>query len=257
MFSPTQIWRKWHVKVAVNQRRYALVSALAASALPALVMARGHSIDQVPEVPLVVGNEVNDVKKTAAAVKILAKLGAADDVDKVKNSKKLRAGRGKMRNRRYTQRRGPLVIYDKDDGIVKAFRNIQGVDLCNVSRLNLLQLAPGGHVGRFCIWTADAFEKLDKLYGSQIQESELKKGYKLPRAVMTNSDLTRIINSDEIQCSINPAKETRAAPPKKVNPLKSKKAMLALNPNSKNIKKVAPKGAKPKDGEKFYKHLTA
>ena len=32
MFAPTKIWRKWHHKVNVNQKRYALVSALAASA---------------------------------------------------------------------------------------------------------------------------------------------------------------------------------------------------------------------------------
>ena len=28
MFAPTKIWRKWHRKINVNQRRYALVSAL-------------------------------------------------------------------------------------------------------------------------------------------------------------------------------------------------------------------------------------
>merc|ERR1712195_412562 len=42
MFNPTKTWRKWHRKINVNQRRYAICSALAASALPALVMARGH-----------------------------------------------------------------------------------------------------------------------------------------------------------------------------------------------------------------------
>lgn len=47
MFAPTKVWRRWHRKINVNQRRYAAVSALAASALPALVMARGHAIDEV------------------------------------------------------------------------------------------------------------------------------------------------------------------------------------------------------------------
>merc|ERR1712100_503379 len=44
MFAPTKIWRKWHRKINVNQRRYATAAALAASAVPALVMARGHKI---------------------------------------------------------------------------------------------------------------------------------------------------------------------------------------------------------------------
>lgn len=33
----------------------------------------------------------------------------------VKDSKKIRAGKGKMRNRRYVMRRGPLIIYDKSE----------------------------------------------------------------------------------------------------------------------------------------------
>ena len=70
----------------------------------------------------------------------------------VYKSKRMRAGKGKMRNRRRIQKLGPLVVYDQDQGVSKAFRNIPGVDTICVDRLNLLKLAPGGHVGRFCIW---------------------------------------------------------------------------------------------------------
>jgi large subunit ribosomal protein L4e len=80
-------------------------------------------------------------------------LGASADCDKAKDSKKIRAGKGKMRNRRYVLRRGPLVIYDTKESIDKAFRNLPGVETTSVDRLNLLQLAPGGHMGRFCVWT--------------------------------------------------------------------------------------------------------
>jgi len=41
MFAPTKTWRRWHRHINVNQRRYALCSALAASAVPALIMAKG------------------------------------------------------------------------------------------------------------------------------------------------------------------------------------------------------------------------
>jgi large subunit ribosomal protein L4e len=58
-------------------------------------------------------------------------------------------------------------------------RNIQGIDICNVNRMNLLQLAPGGQVGRFIIWTASAFQQLDKLFGSHSKKAELKTGYQL------------------------------------------------------------------------------
>merc|ERR1712048_1304764 len=92
MFNPTKTWRKWHRKVNRNQRRFAVASALAASSLPALVMARGHRINQVPEVPLVVSDEVESLKKTKNAVATLKKIGAYSDVEKVKSSRTLRAG---------------------------------------------------------------------------------------------------------------------------------------------------------------------
>merc|ERR1712187_456627 len=65
MFAPTKTWRKWHRKINTTQKRYAVTSALAASAIPALVMARGHKIDELPEVPLVVSNAVEATTKTA------------------------------------------------------------------------------------------------------------------------------------------------------------------------------------------------
>jgi large subunit ribosomal protein L4e len=177
MFAPTKIWRKWHVKTNLNQKRFATVSALAASAAPALVLARGHRIACVPEIPLVVGDGIQSLAKTKAAVALLKTVNAYRDVIKVSNSRKLRAGKGKMRNRRHRQRRGPLIVYNEDKGIVKAFRNIPGVELVNVRHLNLLQLAPGGHLGRFVIWSSSAFALLDELFGTYTKGSSLKKDY--------------------------------------------------------------------------------
>merc|ERR1712154_527847 len=105
-------------------------------------------------------------QKTKEAVVFLRRNKAWADVAKVYATKRMRAGKGKLRNRRTVMKRGPLVIYDQDQGLTKAFRNIPGVDVIQVDNLNLLKLAPGGHVGRFCIWTEAAFKKLDGLYGT-------------------------------------------------------------------------------------------
>jgi len=199
MFAPTKVWRKWHVKVNVNQRRFAVVSAVAATALPSLVLARGHRIEGVSEIPLVVSNEVEAVQKTKEAVAALQGLQAHADVSKVIASKKVRAGRGKSRNRAFRQRRGPLVIYNEDKGLVKAFRNIPGVETVNVRSLNLLQLAPGGHLGRFVIWTEAAFAQLDEVFGTYDKPSALKSGYSLPINKVTQTDISSVINSAEIQ----------------------------------------------------------
>lgn len=221
-FAPTKTYRKWHHKINLTQKRYAVASALAASAVPALVMARGHVVDQVPEIPLVLDTTIESTKKTSMATDILAAVGAMDDVEKAANSKQIRAGKGKMRNRRHTMRRGPLVIYNTNDGVEQAFRNLPGVEICCVTRLNLLQLAPGGHLGRFCIWSQAAFDKLEEIYGDN--------GKRIPTACMVNADLARLINSDEVQSVVNPTKRgmTKYAP--KRNPLKNVDALEALDP---------------------------
>jgi len=239
MFAPTKTWRKWHRHINVNQRRYAICSAIAASGIPALVMAKGHIVDQVPEIPLVVSDNVQELKKTKEAVGVLRKLKAWPDIEKVKASRRFRAGKGKMRNRRRVQRRGPIVIYNQDNGITRAVRNIPGNTLIKVDRLNLLKLAPGGHVGRFCIWTESAFKRLDSIYGTYRKKSQEKTDYNLPATKMTTCDLARLLRSDEIQKAIRPPQKDVKRNVLKRNPLKNPGVMTRLNPYAAVQKKIA------------------
>lgn len=228
-------------------------------------------------------------------------------------------------------RKGPLIVFGADEGISRAFRNLPGVEVASVDRLNLLQaraawrrqwqgplpgwaaqaagsmpasvqgvcavllirpsphppatpqLAPGGHLGRFCVWTQSAFESLDKVrprgkldggsrpgwrcfflavavcalgaptpaqlltlrpcsrppppppqvFGTADTPSAQKKGYTLPRPIMTNADVARLINSDEVQSVVRPPKEAviKSRPLKK-NPLKNLGALVKLNPHA-------------------------
>lgn len=86
MFAPTKIWRRLHCRVNVNIKRHAMVSAIAATAVPSLVMARGHKIENVPEFPLVVGDSIESVEETSEAVNVLKRIGAFADVEKAKDS---------------------------------------------------------------------------------------------------------------------------------------------------------------------------
>lgn len=230
MYAPLKVWRKWHRKINLKQRRYALVSAIAASGVPSLVLARGHSIESVPEIPLVLNDKLQDLKKTKEAVAVLRKVGAWSDILKVYASKHTRAGKGKMRNRRTVMKRGPVIIYDKDNGIKKAFRNIPGVSLLCVERLNLLRMAPGGHVGRFVIWTESAFKKLDSLYGTWSKKSQQKVDFNLPQPIMTNSDLGRLLKAFEIQSVLRAPIKRQVRSKVKKNPLKNIAIMSKLNP---------------------------
>lgn len=288
MFAPTKVWRKWHQKIKLGQkyvissilvileallmvyRRFATASALAASSVPALLLARGHRISSVPEVPLVIASKAFEgaaLVKTSAAAALLKAVGAGPDIVKVQKSRKLRAGKGKMRGRRHRQRRGPLVVYNPDtDGkeLMRAFRNIPGVETSSVFALNLLQLAPGGHLGRFIIWTSSAFAALDEIYGSTTAPSALKKDFLLPSNVVSNADIGRLINSSEVQAVLRAPKgesKTKRTGVQKKNPLKNRQVLLRLNPyaaafskeklGQKSLESEKPKRA----GETFTKIL--
>merc|ERR1719367_1701133 len=168
--------------------------------------------------------------RTRPTFKILENLGLKEELQKVADSKKIRAGKGKARNRRYKKRLGPLIIYNEDNGIVRATRNIPGVETACVTRLNILRLAPGGNFGRFVIWTESAFKKLHDIYGTLKSGAPMKKGYHLPRAQMENADIARIINSTEVQSVLRPKLEAPKTFPMKRNALKNKEVMLQLNP---------------------------
>merc|ERR1712096_111774 len=75
-----------------------------------------------------------------------------------------------------------------------AFRNIPGTTLISADRLNVLKLAPGGHVGRFLIWTQSALERLDSLYGTWTKKATEKSNYNLPMPKMTCTDISRIMH---------------------------------------------------------------
>ncbi|KAK3702501.1 60S ribosomal protein L4B [Vermiconidia calcicola] len=239
MFAPTKVWRRWHQKINLGQKRFATASAIAASSSAALLLARGHHVSSVAEVPLVISSNAFSgatVIKTSAAVKLLSAVGAGPDVDKVTKSRKLRAGKGKLRGRRHKQRRGPLVVFDPEkDGkaLARGFRNIPGVETCSVYALNLLQLAPGGHLGRFVIWTSAAFAALDSVYGSTTEPSELKRDFLLPYNVVAQPDITKLINSSEVQSVLRPVRGgaiTKRGNVQKKNPLRNKQVLLRLNP---------------------------
>jgi len=239
MFAPTKTWRKWHRKVNVAQKRYAMCSAIAATGVPALVMAKGHQIAEIPEVPLVVSDKVQGYQKTKDAVVFLRRTRAWADVQKVYATRRMRAGKGKLRDRRRVQKLGPLVVYDQDQGLTKAFRNIPGVDCIQVDNLNLLKLAPGGHVGRFIIWTESAFKKLDSIFGTWRKPSEAKKGWNLPMPKMANTDLSKLLKSEEIRKVLRAPNRKVNKAVVKTNPLKNIRTMLQLNPYAAVQKKNA------------------
>jgi large subunit ribosomal protein L4e len=151
-------------RIPKKEKRLALLSAIAATASKEIVASRGHSIEDVPEIPLVVTDDLEGLKKVKEVEEALIHLGVFSDIYRVKESRKIRAGKGKYRGRKMKQAVGPLIVVAENKGIMEASRNIPGVEVVTVNDLNVEMLAPGTHPGRLTIWTNSAIEKLNELY---------------------------------------------------------------------------------------------
>ncbi len=158
---PSTAEKKWKQKINKKEKRLAIRSATAATSLLKLVQSRGHAIEEVPQIPLIVTEEIENLEKTKEVIEFFEKIGVIKDIERVKKRKKVRAGKGKRRGRKYKQAKGPLIVVSEDQGIFKAASNIPGVDICNVKNLNAELLAPGTHPGRLTIWSKSAIKTLE------------------------------------------------------------------------------------------------
>lgn len=234
MYGATQTIRRWHRKMNVNQKRYAVASAIAASAVNGFVSAKGHVIEHLPQLPMVVSTEVENIVKTKDAEKFLKTIGLKDEVERVKSSKALRAGKGKGRNRRYTCRVGPMVVVGKGAKCQLGFRNIPGIKVASVNNLSLVDLCPGGHPGRLLIWSESAFSQLNDIFGTPKEASKRKSNYYLPTPVLLQPSVGRVLTSDAIQHALLP-KRKAAVKVEHKNSLKNREARKALFPKNKKL----------------------
>ncbi|MFQ6073578.1 MAG: 50S ribosomal protein L4 [Candidatus Bathyarchaeia archaeon] len=152
-------------RIPKKEMKLALRSAVAATASKEIVTSRGHITEYVPDLPLVVTDDIQKLKKTSEVEEALIKLGVWPDIYRVEESRKIRAGKGKMRGRKMRHAIGPLLVVTENGGIMKAARNIPGMDVVRVNNLNVELLAPGTHPGRLTMWSKSAFEKLGELFG--------------------------------------------------------------------------------------------
>lgn len=156
---PPKAEKDFHKKINVKERRKAIRSALAATFNIELLKKRNHF---VPEgFPFFVEDKIESVEKTKEVMKILSKLGLDKELKRC-SKKKIRAGKGKTRGRKYKKKIGPLIVVSKNCKLTKAALNIAGVDIIEVKNINSELLAPGTHAGRLTLYTDSAINKLEK-----------------------------------------------------------------------------------------------
>jgi large subunit ribosomal protein L4e len=154
-------------KINKKERRKAIRSAIAATINPELVRNRGHRFGEEVELPIIVEDSFANMEKTSDVGEFLKSVGVWEDVIRAKE-RKIRAGRGKMRGRRYKSKKSILIVISREEEtsgankIKRAAKNLPGVDVSLVEELNAELLAPGTHPGRLTIWTESSLNFFSK-----------------------------------------------------------------------------------------------
>jgi large subunit ribosomal protein L4e len=141
-----------------KEKQKAFRSAVAASIREDLLKGRGHTFEG--SVPVVFEDKFESLDRTKDIVSALTSVGIYSDIERSKESRKVRAGRGKMRGRRYKQRKSLLIVTGSSE--LRAARNLAGVDVVTVDELNVEHLAPGMLAGRLTVWTEHALVRLEE-----------------------------------------------------------------------------------------------
>jgi large subunit ribosomal protein L4e len=156
---PPKVERNWKEKMNKKENKLARNSALAATADTEVVKKRGHRFDDKITLPIIVDDDFEKIKKTKEVIEVLEKIGIYSDVLRSANGKHVRAGKGKMRGRRYRTPKSLLIVSTKET-IEKSSDNLSGVDIAKPHQLNIEHLAPGGIAGRLTIFTKSALTQL-------------------------------------------------------------------------------------------------
>ena len=167
--------KDWSQKLNSKQRAAARDSAIAASADPEIVAARGHRFDEGTNFPIIIDGYIesrqgSDEKykdesiplqySTRKFLAMMEGLGLGEDLTRAKSGKTIRAGKGTMRGRRTRTPKSVLLVVSNRDGLHKAASNVPGVDVVIAKDLCAEDLAPGGDPGRLTVWTKQAIEAM-------------------------------------------------------------------------------------------------
>ncbi len=144
-------------KINKKERLFAIRSAIAASAVKELV-SKYHRIDAIKHLPLVVDDSINKIKKTKDAEMALSKLGLEGELERI-SSRKIRAGKGKLRGRKYKRKLGPLIVTTDASNLKRSMSNLN-ITVKTPSNLGVSDASHAGNPGRLIIWTKEALSSL-------------------------------------------------------------------------------------------------
>jgi len=152
-------------KINKKEIKLAFESALSATASEKYLLKKYSSLEKLEKkVPFVISNvEKTKIKELLKGLKnILGKKLYNIAIKK----KSVRAGKGKMRGRKYKSNAGMLLVVGKDEKL-----KATGFDIVNIEKLGVVDLAKGG-LGRLTLYTENAIKYLENKSNIKIKEKK-------------------------------------------------------------------------------------
>ena len=145
------------LKINKKEARIAFESALSATANERFILRKYSKIEKLDKkFPLIVSSEISGLKAKQLIESVKTILGNAFET--ALRKKTVRAGKGKMRGRKYKSNAGMLLVIGNDEKLAtKAF------EVVRANELNIVNLAEGG-LGRITIYTEKAIKDLENKF---------------------------------------------------------------------------------------------
>ena len=151
---------------------HAILTGLMASLNRDLVCANGQKVPQ--NYPFILDSKTEDITKTKEVKDLLVKLGFDEEIQRT-SQRKIRAGRGTMRNRTYKTKRGPLIITSSmDKALNKSARNILGIDIIPANSLIVSDFGMSEKAGRAVLFTLEGAKEFSDAFLTESQSKTAK-----------------------------------------------------------------------------------
>ena len=170
---PPKAEKEWSLKINKKEKRKAIRSAISATIIKELVEERGHIVPD--SYPFVLSGDIESIEKAKDLKNYLASIGLKDELERA-SKKKIRAGKGKSRGRKYRTKKGPLIVVSSSSKLITTGKNIPGLDIVAVEKLNAELLAPGTDIARLTLFTEPAIREMEeKNMFFDAQKNQVKK----------------------------------------------------------------------------------
>ena len=154
---PKVIAMQGFTKINKKELVLALMAAISASVNKKQVENKYERIVKIEKLPIVVESKITTLKVKELLISLNKILG--EKLAQVAfKEKSVRAGKGKMRGRKYKSTAGMLLVVGKDEQV-----KTNKIDVVNVSKLSVTDLAKGGQ-GRLTLYTENAVKQLGEKF---------------------------------------------------------------------------------------------